>query len=175
MNTEEEETMIPLPKINMEANETGCCPRFEPEAWDEQIIEFDDLFFAKAQSRSFMHVPLNLGQVMARAMEAIEDSGVQVKDRYFILSRDISPWKAEHLFLVSGAVDGYDTIRLSGRFASKVFEGPFKDQPIWIKEMEAFVENLGEESEEIYAFYTTCPKCAEHYGKNYVVMFSELQ
>jgi len=26
-----------------------------------------------------------------------------------------------------------------------------------------------------FFYYTTCPKCAKHYGKNYVVAFAEVQ
>ena len=152
--------MNSLPKMNMEDNETGCCPRFHPEAWDEKIIEFGDLLFAKSQSKSFLHIPLNFGSVIKHAMEAIDASDAVMKDRYLILSRDLSSWKAEHLFLVSKEVKGMEMTRLSGRFASKVFEGEFKE--------------LGETGEEFYAFYTTCPKCAEHYGKNYVVMMMKL-
>lgn len=166
--------MNSLPQMNMEDNETGCCPRFHPEGWDEKIIEFDGLLFAKAQTRSFLHIPMNLGGVMKNAMEAITASDAEVKDRYLILSRDLSSWKGEHLFLVSKEVEGMEMTRLSGRFASKVFEGEFKEQPKWMGEMESFVEELGEKGEEIYAFYTTCPKCAKHYGKNYIVMMMKL-
>ncbi len=166
--------MNSLPRMNMEDNETGCCPRFHPEAWDEKIIEFGDLLFAKSQSKSFLHIPLNFGSVIKHAMEAIDASDAVVKDRYLILSRDLSSWKAEHLFLVSKEVKGMEMTRLSGRFASKVFEGEFKEQPKWMKEMEIYVKQLGEMGEAFYAFYTTCPKCAEHYGKNYVVMMMKL-
>ena len=31
------------------------------------------------------------------------------------------------------------------------------------------VEQRGRTFDTLYFFYTTCPKCAKHYGKNYVV------
>ena len=64
--------------------------------------------------------------------------------------------------------------QLSGRFASKVFEGEFKEQQKWMGEMEIYVRQLQEKGEQMYAFHTTCPKCAAHYGKNYVVMMMKL-
>ena len=85
--------MNSLPKMNMDVTETGCCPRFYPEEWDEKIIEFDNLPFAKAQSRSILHIPLNFGNVMKHSMDAITASDAEVIDRYLILSRDLSSWK----------------------------------------------------------------------------------
>jgi hypothetical protein len=35
--------------------------------------------------------------------------------------------------------------------------------------MEAQVEAKGKHLDTMYFFYTTCPKCARHYGKNDVV------
>lgn len=166
--------MKPVPKIDMNDNETGCCPRFHPEEWDEEILEFDSLLFAKAHSRNFMHIPVNLGKVMAQSMEKIDASDAKVMDTYLTLTHDLSPWKAEHLYLVEQDVQGMEMVRLSGRFASKVFEGEYKQQPKWMAEMESYVKGLGETGKKMYAFYTTCPECAKHYGKNFVVMLMEL-
>jgi hypothetical protein len=33
----------------------------------------------------------------------------------------------------------------------------------------------GRTLETLYFFYTTCPKCAKHYGKNYVVGIAKLK
>ncbi len=66
-------------------------------------------------------------------------------------------------------------VRLSGDYLTKVFEGPFKDVPKWEKEMEAFVKEKGKQAKKIYYFYTTCPKCAKYYGKNYVVGVAQTQ
>lgn len=30
-------------------------------------------------------------------------------------------------------------------------------------------------SDRLYVFYTTCPKCAREYGKNYVVILAEVK
>jgi hypothetical protein len=35
--------------------------------------------------------------------------------------------------------------------------------------METYVQAKGKKMDTLYFFYTTCPKCAKHYGKNYVV------
>ena len=64
---------------------------------------------------------------------------------------------------------------MTGDFMTKVFEGPYKNAPKWEKEMETFVESKGKHVKKTYFFYTTCPKCAKVYGKNYMVAVTELQ
>ena len=36
-----------------ETNETGCCPRFNPEAWDEKEVTWTEKLFVKDKVRSF--------------------------------------------------------------------------------------------------------------------------
>jgi hypothetical protein len=66
-------------------------------------------------------------------------------------------------------------VAMTGDFITKVFEGPYKNAPTWEEEMEAFVASKGQQVKKTYFFYTTCPKCAKFYGKNYVVAISEIQ
>ncbi|MEK7611126.1 MAG: hydrolase [Patescibacteria group bacterium] len=90
-----------------ETSETGCCPRFSPEPWDEKEMTWTDKLFLKDHVRSFFHIPLNFGQVM-------------------------------------------------------------------VKEMGTFVTAKGKQIKKLYFFYTTCPKCAKHYGKNYTVLVAQV-
>lgn len=63
---------------------------------------------------------------------------------------------------------------LTGDFVTKVFEGPYRDAKDWCAEMEQLVRDRGSLPGRVYFFYTTCPKCAKHYGKNYVVGVAEI-
>jgi hypothetical protein len=166
--------MNELPKLNMDRSETGCCPKFNPEAWNEKVFRFDDLIFAKAKTRSFFYMPLNMGKVMSSVMSIINKAQAEVPDRYLTLSHDVSPWRCEHYFLVTKEVKGMEMTKFSGTFLTKVFEGGFKEIPNWMKEMDVYVKSQGKETKKIYSFYTTCPKCAKHYGKNYVVLFVQV-
>ena len=67
-----------------------------------------------------------------------------------------------------------EMVRLSGNYMTKVFEGPYKNAPQWEKEMQAYVRSKGKQPGKVYFFYTTCPKCAKAYGKNYVVGIAEV-
>jgi hypothetical protein len=44
----------------------------------------------------------------------------------------------------------------------------------WIRYMNSFVTSKGKTAKKNYFFYTTCPKCAKFYGKNYVVILAEV-
>jgi len=162
-----------IPKINMENSETGCCPKFDPEPWDNKEFKFEDKLFVKANTFSIFHIPLNMGSVMGKTWKAIQEAEAAI-DEFLVLSYDPSPWKGEHLFAVKKEVPGQKNIKLSGTFYSKVFEGPYKDAPKWMKEMEKMVEEKGEKAKKIYFFYTSCPKCSKHYGKNYIVGFAQV-
>ena len=60
-------------------------------------------------------------------------------------------------------------VRLTGDYRTKVFEGDYANAPRWKGAFEDELETQGLDAEELYFFYTTCPKCAATYGKNYVV------
>ncbi len=91
-----------------------------------------------------------------------------------MLSHDESAWHGEHLFAVSKDVPGADMVHLSGDFLTKVFEGPFSEARRWHGRMEQYVRERGKTPEQVYFFYTTCPRCAKHYGKNYVVAVAKV-
>lgn len=156
------------PAFDASDNETNCCPRFKPEPWQDQELHFDNKPFVRASTVSAFHVPINMSSVFARTMAAIE-SAHAAGGGLLVLSHDDSAWHAEHLFAVDKEVPGADMVRLSGDFLTHVFEGPFKEAPTWAATMEAYVKERGKHLDTMYFFYTTCPKCARHYGKNYVV------
>ena len=167
--------MNTLPKYNRNDNPTNCCPRFQPEEWDEQDLHFKDKLFVKATTKSAFHIPLNMSSVFRDTFSAIENTGALNWDQFIVLSYDPSAWRSEHYFAVTKEVAGQEMVRLSGDYLTKVFEGPYKNAPKWEKEMEAFVKNKGKQAVKTYFFYTTCPKCAKYYGKNYMVAISEIQ
>jgi hypothetical protein len=115
-----------------------------------------------------------MGTVYPKTFKAIEDAGAIDMNDIIVLSNDPSPWTGEHYFAVSKDVPGLEMVRLSGDYLTRVFEGPFKNVPEWEKEMGSLVESRGRKINKMYYFYTTCPKCAKVYGKNYVVGVAQL-
>jgi hypothetical protein len=161
------------PMYDRSDNPTGCCPRFKPEGWDGQELHFADKPFVRAETRSLFHIPLDMGAVFKRTSEAIEGAHADSGDQFIVLSRELSPWAAEHLFAVPQPVAGLKTVRLSGDYETKVFEGPFSKAPEWEAEFRNELAAQGRAAKNMYLFYTTCPKCAKAYGKNYVVAVAE--
>jgi hypothetical protein len=92
-----------------------------------------------------------------------------------MLSDDRSPWGADIYIEVKSAVPGATMDTLSGTFLTQVFEGPFRDAGKWVEQMRAHVTSRGRVLEKLYFGYTTCPKCAKAYGKNYVVVFAKVR
>ena len=162
-----------LPKYYDSDIPTGCCPRFKSEGWDEQELHFKNKLFVKTTTRSFFHIPINMGSVFTNVFKEIENADAIDMEQVAILSIDVSPWKAEHYFAVTKEVPGQENVQLSGDYFTKVFEGAYKNARNWYKEMQDFVKQKGKAPGKVYFFYTTCPKCAKFYGKNYVIGFGE--
>jgi len=154
-------------------SETGCCPKFNPEPWDEKEVTFQDKLFVKDRVRSFMHIPFNFAKVMIKNMEMIKKAEA-LPPLFLMLSDEKSLWGSDLYIAVAKEVSGAKMARISGTFLTKVFEGPYKNAWRWAKEMKEYVKTKNKEIKKMYFFYTTCPKCAEFYGKNYTVILAKI-
>lgn len=56
----------------------------------------------------------------------------------------------------------------------KVYEGDFKETGKWCKDFADFAKAQGMQVKKMFMWYTTCPKCAKKYGKNYVVIVANV-
>lgn len=164
-----------LPEYDMSDNPTNCCPRFNPDGWDEQELHFNDKLFVKAKTKSIFHIPVNMASVFAKTLAAIDKARARDENDFIVLSYDPSAWTGEHYFSVNQEVPGQEMVHMTGDYLTRVFEGPYKNAPRWEKEMQAFVNSKGKQVKKTYFFYTTCPKCAKYYGKNYMVAVAEIQ
>ena len=150
-----------------------CCPEFEPEPWDGKIIEWEDKKFIKDRVFTLFYMPINFAKVITNLMEKVEGSGAQVPDM-LCLSDHTSIWNMDIYLAVDRDVPNAENVTLSGKFLSKVYEGPYKDTKMWSEDFEKYATAQGFEIRKWYMWYTTCPKCAKKYGKNYVVIVAEV-
>lgn len=67
-----------------------------------------------------------------------------------------------------------ENVSLSGRFISKVYEGPYQNAGKWYKDFKAFLTSRGIKYGKIYFWYAYCPKCAKKYGANYSALIGEI-
>lgn len=154
-------------------SETGCCKKFDPKPWDEKTAKWKNKLFLKDHVLSFFHIPLNFGQVIVKNMDKIIEAKALAPQPVF-LSDEKSLFGADIYIAVTKNVPNSEMVKISGTFLTKVFEGHYKDIGKWVNEMEAFVKKKGKKMKKLYFFYTTCPACAKHYGKNYVVLVAEI-
>jgi len=174
---------------NTNIKPTGCCEPFDPKPWDDpstlqfgsgqassgqvKEITWKDKIFVKDHVTSFLHIPLNMGKKIVKNMALIEKANAKAPHQ-LMLTDEKSLWGADIYIDVAKEVAGAKMATLSGTFLTKVFEGSYKNTGLWAKEMMEYVKSKGKTSKKLYFSYTTCPKCAKAYGKNYIVLFAKI-
>ena len=152
---------------------TGCCDPIDPKKWDRKTINWRKKLFVRDRITSFFHIPLNMGSKITKNCNLIKKAGAKAK-KQLMLSDENSLWGSDIYIDVIKQVPGAKMDRITGKFMTRVFEGPYKVAPKWASEMKAYVKSKGKKTEKILFFYTTCPKCAKAYKKNYVVLFAKV-
>jgi len=161
-----------LAQTHYDNRETGCCAKLDVDRWNEARVTWQDKPFVHDHIRAIMHVPLDFGAVMGRLHAAVESAAAYPEEPIW-LSDEVSLWRSDVWLAVDRDVAGQSVERLSGTFMTKVFEGPYRDAPRWMRAMQEYVRSQGEEAEKVYFFYATCPRCAKRFGKNQVVLFAK--
>jgi len=157
------------------AVKTDCiCELIEPDKWEGKEMSWTDKAFVKDRVTSVLHVPINYGAKMNKNMALIQAAGAQ-PEHPLTLTDENSLWGADIYIAVSKDVPGAQMVKLSGTFLTKVFEGPYNKAGTWAEEMKAYMASKGRTMGKLYYFYTACPKCAKVFGKNYVVLFAQVQ
>jgi len=151
-----------------------CCPKFEPAGWDEKEFSWSNKKFVKGKVFTFLYMPINFGGVITKLMKKIDEAGAVCVDN-MALSDHTSMWNMDLLLAVDKEIPGLENINLSGKFLSKVYKGDFSKTGEWMKDFEKFTKSKNITVKKSYMWYTTCPKCAKKYGKNYVVTIAEIE
>ncbi len=154
-------------------NQAECCPKFDPKPWDDKVFEWENKKFIKDKVCTLFYMPMNFGNVIKRMNAKVEKAGANMPD-WLCLSDHTSKWNMDIYLAVDKEVADAENISLSGKFLSKVYEGNFKETGKWMKDFQSFAKLKGFEIEKWYMWYTTCPKCAKKYGKNYVVFIAKI-
>lgn len=158
---------------NNSINDDICCPPFEVSLWDDKMLEWQNKPFIKDKVFTFMFMPIGFGNVMKRLNEKVNAAGANIPD-WLCLSDHTSSWNMDLYLAVDKEIPNANNVNLSGKYYSKVYEGPFKDTGKWCKDFEKEVDGKGMKVMKWFMWYTTCPKCAKEYGKNYVVILGQV-
>ena len=157
----------------MSTHDEICCPRFDPEPWDGKTITWQNRRFVQDHVTSLFHIPLNYGTVMTRVDDAIRAAGAKL-EAPVMLTEENSLWGADVYVEATKDVPGRKMVTISGTFMSKVFEGPYSQVGRWVEAMKAWLKSESKSYSKLYFYYTTCPRCARKYGKNYVVLLAKM-
>lgn len=159
---------------NNNAQDQTCCPKFEPAPWDGNLLQWDDKKFIKDKVFTLFYMPMNFGSAMKRLDKKVREADATMPD-YLCLSDHTSRWNMNVYLAVDKEIPNAENVRLSGKFLSKVYEGPFKNTGKWCKDFEKYAESKNLKIKKWYMWYTTCPKCAKKYGKNYVAVIGQVE
>lgn len=158
--------------IDTGTTETGCCPRFNTDLWQEKEVKFDNKLFVKDHISAVFHIPLNFGNVVKRNMEKIDKAHAAAAEQ-LMLTKENSLWRTDIYIAVKKGVPDTEVKKISGNFLSKVFEGPYKNMGQYIDAMKKYVHRQGKQYKDLWFYYPYCPACAKAYGKNYIVILAE--
>ena len=153
--------------------EEECCPKFDPKPWDGKIIKWKNKKFVKDKVFTLFYMPMNFGSVITRLMKKVEETKAKTPDN-LCLSDHTSKWNMDIYLAVNKEIPNAENVALSGNFLTKVYEGPFKDTEKWCDDFKEYAKKQNKEIKKWYMWYTTCPKCAKKYGKNYTVVLGKI-
>lgn len=151
-----------------------CCPKFDSALWNEKSFKWENKKFVKDKVLTFFYIPINFGAVITRLTNKVQKAGADMPD-WLCLSDHTSKWKMEIFLAIDKEIPEAENVTLSGNYMSKVYEGDFKETNVWCNDFESYVKRNGSSIKKMYMWYTTCPKCAKKYGKNYVVIIAEVE
>ncbi len=159
--------------MSQDQNQEICCPQFDPIPWNDQILEWKEKKFIRGRVWTFFFMPINFAGTMRKLDQKLREAGAFSPDQ-LCLSYHKSKWNMEVLLAVDKTVPGLDHVKISGRYYSRVYEGDFRNTGTWCKDFEYQADAKNFKTGKMYMWYTTCPKCAKKYGKNYVVILAEV-
>jgi hypothetical protein len=151
-----------------------CCPEFDPSLWDDKLLIWNNKKFIKDSVCTIFYMPLNFSRVMKRLDKTVTKAGAVMPDG-LCLSDHTSKWKMDIYLDVDKKVPDAENRSLNGNFFCKVYEGSFRDTGKWCNDFETILKSKGYKKSKLFFWYTTCPKCAKKYGKNYVAIIAQIE
>lgn len=155
--------------------EKECCPKLNVKLWDGKTFKWKNKHFIKETMPTLFHMPLPwlIGRKMKKLYDLAmaEKAGPAVKEWLFLFY-DPTPFKSEIYMTVTKPVTKAQNVDISGTFEAKVFDGPYKDVPKFMGEMDSGLAKKGKKAKKYYIHYAYCPKCSKKYGHNYMIFFA---
>lgn len=158
-----------------------CCPEFNPGKWDKKTFNWDNIQFIKESIPTLFHTPFPpmIGKKIIKMMGLATKANKidSKKDEVLVLFQDPSAFKSNIYISVTGEVPEANNVKISGTFMAKVYDGPYKAIPKFVKDMNSYLAKEGKKvpkNDEYYIHYAYCPKCEKKYGHNYMIFFAKV-
>ena len=162
-----------------QVREKECCPAFKPEKWSEKSFKWNEKRFIKTWIPLFFHMPIPaiVAKKIVKLSSKAEHANALEEQRedILLLFTHTNPFRSEIYLSVRSSVESANNVKLSGNFISKVFEGPYKAIPKFMRQMEHYLSLQEEKAKRFFVHYAYCPKCVERFGHNYMVIFAEIK
>ncbi len=152
--------------------ENECCKQFNLELWHDKVIKWENKRFIKTTVKTFLYMPIGFGKAMTKLFGLVDK--YSIKSDHICLSNHLSGWKMEILLDVDKSIPEIDNVVLNGTFYSLVYEGEFRETGKWLADFKTQLQTKNYDAKKIFMWYTTCPKCAKKYGKNYVAIIAQI-
>ncbi len=155
-----------------------CCPKFNPENWDETTLNWENKLFIKESIPAFFHIPLPtmIGKKVTKMYKLVVASEAgPPKEEFLLMFRDPTPFRSELYMSVTKAVEGAENTSLTGEFEAKVFDGPYSAAPKFVKVMQTYLAGKAKKAKDYFIHYAYCPNCVKKYGHNYAILFAEVE
>lgn len=158
--------------------EKVCCPKFNPEKWNQKTFNWENKSFIMETMPTLFHVPFFpiIGKKITKMCQIAEEAKMieANPEDVLMLFRDPSTFKSEIYLSVAGVVPNANNVNISGTFVAKVFAGPYRAVPKFLKQMDEYLATQEKKAKDCYIHYAYCPKCAKKYGNNYMIIFAKV-
>ncbi len=155
-----------------------CCPIFNPKKWDKKTYNWENKLFIRESIPAFFHIPFipMISKKMIKMIHLADEADANLEDdaEMLILFHDPTAFKSEIYYSVTKNVEGADNYPISGTFVAGVFDGPYNKVPVFMKEMDRYLAGENKKAKDYFVHYAYCPKCAEKYKHNYMILFARV-
>ena len=168
--------MIKTKTISTEKETQECCAPFDVAKWHNIRHEWHNKLFLKDSLPEILHIPLpgTYRKTISRMWKIASDAGAAPDPKDFLLlAHDPSAFKAELYMSVTKDIKDHDVVKFNGSFLSLVYEGSYRDVHKFLRKTDKFLSANGLAPKKYYIYFPYCPKCAEKYGHNYMVVVTE--
>ena len=117
-----------------------------------------------------------ISKKMIKMIHLADEADANLEDdaEMLILFHDPTAFKSEIYYSVTKNVEGADNYPISGTFVAGVFDGPYNKVPVFMKEMDRYLAGENKKAKDYFVHYAYCPKCAEKYKHNYMILFARV-